>query len=310
MQGAGFLQDFKKVFSRPNNEHIRLIVINLIVFVLFGVVSVVTVFTNGGQAMDIGRSFFGLPSNLGELLYRLWTPFTYMFVHDGFWHLLWNMLFLYWFGRILSEYLGGAKVVNLYVLGGLMGALMYVLVYPLLMQLANPDMNPDLIRGNLVGSSGAVFAVVFGTATLMPNYAIFLLFLGPVRIKYIALFYAIGFILGLDGANMGGELAHIGGALMGFIYINQLQRGLDLGSWIQSVIRAVAGLFEPSSKIKVTHRKERSAPGTHRPAAPSSRRGTEASQEEIDAILDKISEKGYESLSKEEKQKLFNASKH
>ncbi|MCA6075568.1 rhomboid family protein [Fulvivirga sedimenti] len=314
MNGQGFLQDFKNVFSRPNNEYIRLIVINVVVFVVLGLAQVFTDISIGRGAVDISREYLGLPMHWNELLFRLWTPITYMFVHDGFFHILFNMLFLYWFGRILAEYLGGPKVVNLYVLGGLFGAVIYLTIYPVLLQLLNPNMDISMVSPSLVGASAGVFAVVFGTATLMPNYTIFLLFLGPVRIKYIALFYVLSFFLSLSGPNSGGELAHIGGALMGFLYIKQLQNGSDMGAWIQTVISGVGGLFKPKSKIKVTHRSASAASGrtasrgTTRTAQKPS--GSSASQEEIDAILDKISEKGYESLTKEEKQKLFNASKH
>jgi membrane associated rhomboid family serine protease len=304
----GFTQDFKNVFQRPNNEYVRLIVINVIVFVVFELIGVFTYFGNGREAIDVGYTYFGMPSDLSELVYRLWTPFTYMFVHSGFWHILWNMVLLYWFGKILADYLGGPKVVNLYVLGGLMGALVYLVGFPLLNTLIYPDQE---IRAILVGASGAVLAVVVGTATLMPNYAIFLLFLGPVRIKYIALVVSIMSIIGLRGDNMGGELAHLGGILMGVIYIKQLQAGNDWGVWIQNTIRAVEGIFKPERKIKVTHRKEsKSSRGNRGPAPSRKTASSEASQEEIDAILDKISERGYESLTKEEKQKLFNASKH
>ena len=314
MNGTGFVQDFKNVFNRANNEHIRLIVINVVVFVVLGLIQVFTDISVGKGSFDISREFLGLPMHWNELIFRLWTPVTYMFVHDGFFHILFNMLFLYWFGRILAEYLGGPKVVNLYVLGGLFGALIYLTIYPVLLELLNPNMDISLIHPSLVGASAGVFAVVFGTATLMPDYTIYLLFLGPVRIKYIALFYAISFLLSLSGPNSGGELAHIGGALMGFIYIRQLQSGTDLGSWVQSIINAIGGLFKPKPKIKVTHRKQTSSTGrtasrsASRVARPSG--ASETTQEEIDAILDKISERGYESLTKEEKQKLFNASKH
>ncbi len=316
MNGAGFLQDFKNVFSRPNNEYIRLIVINVVIFVVLGLAQVFTDISIGRGAIDIGREYLGLPMHWNELLYRLWTPVTYMFVHDGFFHILFNMLFLYWFGRILAEYLGGPKVVNLYVLGGLFGAVIYLTIYPVLLQLLNPDLDISLVSPSLVGASAGVFAVVFGTATLMPNYTIFLLFLGPVKIKYIALFYVLSFFLSLSGPNSGGELAHIGGALMGYAYIKQLQNGSDMGSWIQSIISAIGGLFKPKSKIKVTHRNTGFSSGrstAQRGATRSTTQkpsGSNASQEEIDAILDKISERGYESLTKEEKQKLFNASKH
>lgn len=312
MQG-GFADDIKNAFNRPNNAHIQLIIINVVIFVIFGILQVFVDFSGGTTGMGIQREWLGLPMRPSEFIVKPWTFITYMFAHDGFWHILMNMLFLYWFGRILSEYLGGAKVINIYVLGGLAGALLYVTVYPTVLSLLSDGADISNFSPNLVGASAGVFAVVFGTATLMPNYTIFLLFLGPVRIKYIALFYLLSFFLNLSGPNSGGELAHLGGAFMGFLYIKQMQNGMDMGRWIQSVLGFFGGLFKPKSNIKVSYKKEKThATGRSTRSAgrakPSTSSG-DASQDEIDAILDKISEKGYESLSKEEKQKLFNASK-
>lgn len=312
MQG-GFADDIKNAFNRPNSAHIQLIIINVIVFVVMGLVQVIFDFSPGEQSGMVQRDWLGVPMHMGELLLKPWSIITYMFAHDGFWHILMNMLFLFWFGRIMAEYLGGAKVINIYILGGLLGALLYITVYPTMLSLLAPGVDLSQISPNLVGASAGVFAVVFGTATLMPNYTIFLLFLGPVRIKYIALFYVLSFFLNLSGPNSGGELAHLGGAFMGFIYIKQLHNGLDLGAWVQGVLRFFASLFTPKSNIKVSYKKEKQTTHTsssrttstiNRPASSGN-----TNQDEIDAILDKISEKGYESLSKEEKQKLFNASK-
>jgi hypothetical protein len=142
-----------------------------------------------------------------------------------------------------------------------------------------------------------------GAATLLPDYTFFLLFLGPVRIKYIAAVYIFISFLGTTGANAGGNLAHLGGALMGFVYIKQLQAGVNWGGWVTVTLDWIKNLFKPQAKVKVTYRKTESKSKSK--AAGSSK----ASQEEIDAILDKISDRGYESLSKDEKEKLFNASK-
>ncbi len=311
MQG-GIADDIKNAFNRPNNAHIQLIIINVAVFVIMGLIQLFVDLSSGAGGLSIQREWLGLPMQPGEFIVKPWTFFTYMFAHDGFWHILMNMLFLFWFGRILSEYLGGAKVVNTYILGGLAGALVYVTIYPTVLSLLAGGADVSQVSPNLVGASAGVFAVVFGTATLMPNYTIFLLFLGPVRIKYIALFYLVTFFLNLSGPNSGGELAHLGGALMGFLYIKQLQNGMDLGGWIQSTLGFFSGLFKPKSNIKVSYKKEKATASSSRgssSAPASSSSSQDASQDEIDAILDKISEKGYESLSKEEKQKLFNASK-
>ncbi len=154
----------------------------------------------------------------------------------------------------------------------------------------------------MIGASAAVYAIVVATATLIPDYTFFLLFIGPIRIKYIAAFYIFISFLGSVGDNAGGNIAHLGGALMGFIYIKQLQAGVNWGSWVTVTLDWFKGLFTAKPKVKVTYRKQYSE--SQRPKAKSS-----VSQDEIDAILDKISDGGYESLTKEEKEKLFNASK-
>ena len=310
MQG-GIADDIKNAFNRPNNAHIQLIIINVVVFVVFGLVQLILNFSPM-RGFDIQREWLGIPLQFSEFITRPWSLITYMFAHDGLFHILFNMLWLYWFGRILSEYLGGAKVINLYILGGLAGALVYLTIYPTVLQLLTGMEDISNVNATMIGASAGVFAVVFGATTLMPNYTIFLLFLGPVRLKYIALFSLIMVLLQLDGPNSGGELAHLGGILMGYIYVKQLQNGLDLGKWVQSTLAFFGSLFTPKSNIKVSYKKEKAASTSHRKTQTYS--GTVDSsestdQDEIDAILDKISEKGYESLSKEEKQKLFNASK-
>ncbi|MEM7299014.1 MAG: rhomboid family intramembrane serine protease, partial [Bacteroidota bacterium] len=205
-------------------------------------------------------------------------------------------------GRIIQEFLGNNRVISLYVLGGLAGGLLYILLYNLIPFYA------DRVAGSMMlGASAGVFAIVVGAAVFMPNYTFFLLFIGPVRIKYIAIFYVFMSFIGTTGSNAGGEIAHLGGALVGWLFISQLNKGNDLGSWVLSFLNFVKSLFKPQPKIKVTHRS-----GSRRASQKSTTKTTNSTktpQSEIDAILDKISEKGYESLSKEEKQKLFNASK-
>jgi len=153
-----------------------------------------------------------------------------------------------------------------------------------------------------VGASAAVYAIVVATATLLPDYTFFLLLLGPVKIKYIAAISIVISFLGAVGTNAGGNVAHLGGALMGFIYLKQLQAGSNWGSWVTLTIQWFKSLFKSKPAVKVTYRKNEGYV-----SKPS--KSSKVSQEELDAILDKISDGGYESLSKEEKEKLFNASK-
>ena len=305
--GSGLLDEFKHAFNRPDNGLVQIVLINLIVYVGLIFLRVILTFSGGGGVYDQFMQWIMLPAAVPEFLTKPWTIITYFFLHERFFHILFNMLFLYWFGKIIKEFLGGSKVVNLYVLGGLAGGLFYMIIYntiPLFAERVETSM--------MLGASAGVFAVVVGAATFMPNYTIMLMFIGPVRIKYIALFYVILAFAQSTGANAGGELAHLGGAALGFVYIKQLQRGNDWGKWLHSLFAFVKSFFKSQPKVKVSYRKTAKTKSSKSTKTTSTKANPidSTSQEEIDAILDKISQSGYESLSKDEKQKLFNASKH
>ncbi|HNP94443.1 MAG TPA: rhomboid family intramembrane serine protease [Cyclobacteriaceae bacterium] len=294
--------EFKSVFQRPNNAHVQLIVINVAVFLAMGVIYVFSTVGGAEWIYSIVSNQFTIPPKFADFLLRPWTIVTYAFSHSltDIFHILFNMLIFYWFGKLFIEYLGNDKLVALYVLGAIAGGIIYLLVYNTI---------PYFIErsgfSGMVGASAAVYAIVTGAAVLLPNYTFYLLFLGPVRIKYIAGFYIVLSFLGSVGSNAGGNIAHLGGALMGFIYIKQLQVGVDWGAWVTATLDWIKGLFKPRSHVKVSYRKEE--PRKTKTRATSGPK--KASQEEIDAILDKISERGYESLTSDEKEKLFNASK-
>ncbi|MFI5160534.1 MAG: rhomboid family intramembrane serine protease [Sphingobacteriales bacterium] len=234
------------------------------------------------------NDYLGLPSYLPELLRHFWTPITYMFLHASFFHILFNMLWLYWIGQIFEEYLGNKRTIGVYLLGGLTGGFLYVFFYntlPLFTQ------TPGLVEASTtVGASAAIMAIIIATATLLPDYTISLMFIGPVRLKWIALFIVILDFLGISGLNAGGEISHLGGALFGFVYVKQLQRGHD---WVGFF----TNLFKKRSKLKVVA------------SNGAKKAGSTPRQEEIDRILDKISQSGYDSLNKQEKEILFRASK-
>ncbi len=292
--------DFKSAFQRHNNAHAQLIIINVVIFLVIGFISVVGIIASASALPDFIYQQFTIPPTIAEFLTRPWTLITYMFAHSRYdiFHILFNMLALYWFGKLFVEYLGSDKLVAVYILGGLVGGLLYLLLF---------NTVPFFVErsgfSGMVGASAAVFAIMVATATLLPDYTFHLLFFGPVRIKYIALFYVVLSFLGTTQENAGGNIAHLGGALMGFVYIKQLQAGVNWGGWITITLDWFKDLFKPKRNVKVTYRKEEKRSGT-KPSGPS-----KASQAEIDAILDKISDRGYESLTKEEKEKLFNASK-
>lgn len=294
----GILDEFKDAFGKSNNELIQIILINIVVF---AVLKLLKVFLILGGAQDIYVFIIRklmLPSSISAFITQPWSIITYFFTHEGWLHIIFNMLFLYWFGKLIVEYLGSKKLVNLYVIGGLTGGLVFMLIYNLL-----PFFQDRVASSVMLGASAGVYAIVVGAATLMPNFTFFLLFLGPVKIKYIAIFYVFLSFTQTIGDNAGGELAHLGGALIGYLYIIQLRHGNDLGSWLQDFFDFVKSFFVRKSKIKVTYKSAKS------PTKKKSASSTKSDQDEIDMILDKISESGYDSLSKEEKEKLFNASR-
>lgn len=303
--GAGIMGEFKNAFKLPDNGLMQIIFINVAVFIVFMILRVVMVISGGDELYNSLLSWFIMPASVSSFIVKPWTLITYFFMHEGFMHILFNMLFLYWFGLIIKEFLGGSKVVSLYVLGGIVGGLFYLLIYNLLPYFA------DRVSGSvMLGASAGVYAVVVGAATLMPNYSMHLLFLGPVRIKYIAIFYVLMSFAQTIGANAGGNLAHLGGAALGFLFIKQLQAGADMGKPVHWFLMFVKSFFVHQPKVHVSYKRSASEKATMKKKAKvkkTSSFSSNVSQEEIDAILDKISQHGYESLSKDEKQKLFSA---
>lgn len=178
------LDDFKNAFQRYNNAHVQLIIINVVVFLALAVVLVFSRALQFPEVFGVIHEQLAIPAPIREFLQKPWTIITYAFVHDlsGIFHILFNMLVFYWFGKLFVEYLGSDKLIALYILGALAGGLAYLLVYNTI---------PFYIErigsvSGMVGASAAVYAIVVATATLIPDYTFFLLFLGPIRIKYIA----------------------------------------------------------------------------------------------------------------------------
>lgn len=259
--------------------------INIVLFLLLGILRLEYLFTRSVWASEWLQLQLSVPASLEELLYKPWTLATYMFTHVELFHILFNMLVLYWFGRIFEDFLNTRQFTFTYLAGGLFGAVLFIAFYNIF-----PAFEDEKYNSVLVGASGSVMAIVAATATLVPDYSIRLLFFGNVRIKYIALVYIAIDIIGMTGLNAGGSIAHLGGTLLGFIFIKQLQAGND---WSK--------ILQKRNRLKVV--KNSSATRT---TAVNSARIPE--QELIDAILDKISQSGYDSLTKQEKEQLFKAS--
>ena len=283
------IEDFKNAWSKENNALVKIILINVIIFIGASFIEVFLTLSGGGNLFKLIINKLMLPASFTSFILQPWSLISYFFLHLNFTHILWNMLFLYWFGKIIQDNIGNNAVISLYVLGGIIGGLSYMALFNII-----PYYENRISESLMLGASAGVFSIVAGSATLLPNYTFYLLFLGPVRIKYIALFYILLSFLDVTGSNAGGEIAHLGGAFIGYLFIRQLQNGINMGEGIINIIN----LFNRKENKK--ERKETIINEEHK---------SDISQDEIDNILDKISESGYSSLSKKEKEKLFNASK-
>jgi membrane associated rhomboid family serine protease len=309
---GNFWDNLRNAFKHSDNSLFKLIAINILVFFVVLVFRVFMTIGGLGDFYSVAISYLMMPASLPRLATQPWSIFTYMFLHEGIFHILFNMLFLYWFGQLINQFLGSRKLANLYILGGLAGALFYVLIYNL-----SPYFNQSLDGSLMLGASAGIFAVVVGAATLSPNTTFHLLLLGPVKIKYIAIFYVILSFANSAGANAGGELAHLGGAILGYLYIIQLRKGNDWGVPVQKVGIFFEDLFSGrKSNVKVSYRKTKTSDSggfssfnKGSKSTPNTVNSDDATQEEIDKILDKIADRGYEALNKEEKRKLFEFSK-
>jgi len=297
---ANFLDDIKKPFRRGNTL-VQLMLINAIVFLSLILTGAILSFFPEGNVIDkVINDNVLLIAPIREFIWKPWTLLTYCFTHYSFWHLLFNMLTLYWFGTLVQEFIGSRKLMNIYIIGGIISGLIYIGIYNLLS--LTPQVNN--INSTVLGASAAVCAVMFAAVTLLPEYEFYFFGLFLIKIKYIAWFFLLlSFIVPSSG------ISHLGGALAGYSYIYLLRKGIDLGSPIETVGDWWSSLWRPKPKMKIPQRK-------YSESTVSSKGNSNTNldpnyfpdQDEVDAILDKIGKSGYESLTKEEKQKLYRAS--
>ncbi len=294
----GILDEIKQSY-RQGGALTKLIYINIGVFVVIRLLQVFFSFSSGsGSANDYPLlEWVSVPADLSHLLFKPWTLITYMFVHYDFLHILFNMLYLYWFGRIFLEFLNPRQLLGVYILGGLSGTVFYLVSYNLI-----PVFQQQVPYAILMGASGSVTAILFAIARYAPNHKIYLLFFGAVPLKYVALVALIIDLISIPQlSNTGGYITHLGGAAFGFIYGGQVSSGKDMTIGFNRMMDGLVNIFKPKSKLKVTHR---------RPMSDMEFNAKKVNkQKEVDRILDKIKVSGYDSLSKDEKQTLFDASK-
>lgn len=284
MNGTSFRSDIR-YWLRQGNAINHLLFWNIVVFLLLGVVHVAGwISPSAGFIPTFLYEQLSLHSAIPAFISKPWGLFTYMFTHVALFHLFFNMLNLYWFGNLFRSFLGNHRVLPLYLLGGITGGLVFLLVY----NIAFASMD-----GTLIGASASVICLLVACATKIPNYEIGLLFLGSVRLKWLALALVILDIIAIPDGNMGGIAAHLGGALMGFVYIKLLDHGTD-------ICQPLIWLFNRRVRVEAP-RTKRMFKAKKSPLKVVRNGPEENRQSRLDYLLDKINDKGFESLSPEEK---------
>jgi len=276
----------------------RLIVINTAIWLVINLLRVAAyLFQTPASPLEVLwisniQEWLAVPAGFNLWISKPWTPFTYMFLHIDFWHLFFNMLWLYWFGKIFLEFLSNRKLVIVYILGGLSGALVFMLAFNFF-----PAFETSLGHALALGASASVLAIVIATVTMVPEYTVNLMFIGQLKIKYIALFTIALDVFMLRSSNAGGHFAHLGGAIAGLLYI------LAIRSKLLSDVPRFPG-FKLFKRFR--RRKFKTVHTSSRPLTDDEYNARKVqSQKRIDGILDKIAKSGYKSLSEEEKEFLF-----
>ncbi len=290
--GTGrFITDLKRRFSQGDTV-MQLIYVNAAVFLAVAVCNIVTTLFNLPPAAWL--QWLELSANPETFVRQPWSLFTYMFMHAGVFHILFNMLWLYWFGRLFLNFFSSKHLRGLYVLGGICGGLLFMLFYNVFPYF--DDKSPWI-----VGASASVLAIVVASGVREPNCPVQFMFIGVVRLKYVAAFMVVLDLLFMTSSNAGGHIAHLGGALSGWWFAAGLSKGHDATKWINGVLDFFSVRRRKKPKMKVYY-------GDKQKDYDFNARKKER-EAEVDRILDKLRKSGYGSLTEEEKKRLFDASK-
>ncbi len=283
--------DQLKLFFKQKNSLVNLFKINILIWLPIAIISLFSALFESSFSNDL-INWLAVPSGFNNLVVKPWTIFTYMFLHKDFFHILLNMLMLYFGGILFVQYIGERKIIKTYIWGGIFGAIFYILAFntfPAFQMLVN--------HSYALGASASVLAILIAVSTFTPETNVQLVFLGNVKLKYIAIVLVLIDLLSIEKGNPGGHIAHLGGAFYGFIFGVNLKRNF---------------FRLPNLKFKNPFRKERKLKFSKNEKRPISDEDynemKSEKQKKIDFILDKISKSGYDKLTKEEKDFLFRSS--
>lgn len=286
--------DLNYLWSRLNIAE-KLIAINVVVYIVNGLVPFLL-----GISKNSIVQWFELPNDIIDIAFQPWSIVTYSFFHGSIGHLFWNMLLIYFVGRIFLNLFDTKRFLNVYILGVILGGLFFVLGYNIFPAFFNTN-------AYLIGASAGASAVLIFICTYLPNQEVRVIFFN-VKLWYIGAFVVLTDLIQLPISNSGGHLAHLGGAFLGYLYASQLLKGNDIGSGFAKFMDSIVNLFKRSEKkapMKTVYKNK----GARSTTGSTADYDKKTHQKKIDAILDKISKSGYESLSKLEKDFLFKAGK-
>lgn len=291
--------------GQDGNALTMLIAIILVAFVLLAFIKVIYYFTYGTQGLAIYQnqilSWVALPSHLPTFLTRPWTLISHFFVHDSVWHLIANLIWLWAFGHILQSLSGNSKIFPIFLYGAFAGAFMYMLSYNLI-----PALKEYLLVSTAIGASAGIMAIAIATTVMAPGYRIFPMLNGGIPLWVITMIFVIIDLATIPYNNPGGHIAHLAGAGMGGLFAFQWRRGNDWSIWMNNFFEWVNNLFNPDKPKKAKVIKSQLF---YKGNTPPYKKTSSITQQRIDDILDKISQKGYETLTQEEKDILKRASK-
>ncbi|MGC1514502.1 MAG: rhomboid family intramembrane serine protease [Maribacter sp.] len=286
--------DLNYQYNRLNIAE-KIIAINVAIFIVNALVPFLL-----NLSPNAIMQWFELPNDIVDIAFQPWSLVTYSFFHAGIGHLFWNMLLIYFVGRIFLNLFDAKRYLNVYILGVILGGLFFVLGYNIFPAFFNTN-------AYLIGASAGASAVLIFVCTYIPNQEVRVIFFN-VKLWYIGAFVVLSDLVQLPMSNSGGHLAHLGGALLGYLYASQLLKGTDIGAGFSNFLDGIANLFKKTEKkgpLKTVYKNQ----ATTRTGSSKVDYDKKTHQKKIDAILDKISKSGYESLSKTEKDFLFQAGK-
>lgn len=291
------IQKIKLAFRNGNMIN-RLIYINAGVFFICHIIALLLKLFN--LPYESVYSFVALPAYLPSIITQPWSIISYMFLHESIWHIFFNMFTLYWFGKLFLMFFSEKQMLGLYIIGGFFGAAFYILSYNIF-----PFFQQNLVGSTLMGASASIMAIIVAAAMHSPNLEMRMMLIGNVKLKYIAIFFVLMSYFSIMSSNAGGEIAHLGGALSGYIFIVSLRNGRDFTKWINLVLDSIYNLFKPRKlKVKINKNQSKSKMSDAEFNMNKAR-----NMQEIDRILDKIKTSGYESLTAEDKKRLFDQKK-